>query len=75
MDNYKPLSQLASTHPAFRELAKYVWDEHVKRRPEIDAKMKPLRLKSWEISDANLPEGHPRKGVKPPHLLDGAGLI
>lgn len=39
MEYNNPLGQLVSTHPAFRELAEYVWQEHLKRRPEIDKRL------------------------------------
>jgi hypothetical protein len=69
MDNSYIPNLLAATHPAFRELAEYIWKEHLKRRPEIDSKMNPLRMKAWLIWDANLPVDHARKGIQPPRLL------
>lgn len=75
MDNYKPLSQLVSTHPAFRELAKWVMDEHLKRRPAIDEKMRPLRLKAWQDWNDNLPADHFMKNKMPTYLFGGGNLI
>lgn len=47
MEYNNPLSELASTHPAFAEMAAFVWVEHVKRRPAIDRGLAALRLKSY----------------------------
>ncbi len=73
-ENYynKPLP--VSSHPAFKELAKYVFEEHMKRRPAIDAKMRPLREEAWQIWDQGLPIGHPRKGIRPQFLHQGGNL-
>lgn len=67
------MQQLASTHPAFREMAEFVWKEHLKRRPEIDAKMNPLRLQRWKEFNERLPAYHPLKNKMPPKLLIGGG--
>lgn len=66
---------LAATHPAFRELADYVWQEHLKRRPAIDARMNPLRLKAWQTWAEGLDPDDPRRHRQPPHLLQGGNLI
>jgi len=75
MSEFSPMSELVATHPAFKELAKFVLDEHMKRRPEIDKKMNPLRYAAWKMYDDNLPEGHMRKGIMPMYLLVNGSVI
>lgn len=74
MSDYYIPPQPASTHPAFREMAQYVLDEHLKRREAIDKAMEPARLRAWEIWNANLPDNHERKNVQPWNLLKGSDL-
>lgn len=70
-----PQNLLASTHPAFREMAECIWKEHLKRRPEIDAKMNPLRLKVWQDWNEQLPTDDCRKNRQPEKLLQSGNLI
>lgn len=53
-----------------RERWRQIWIDHVKRRPAINARMAPLRLKAWQAWNANLPDGHPMKDRQPPRLLE-----
>lgn len=64
-----------ANNPKFREIAAQQWKAHLARRPEIDAKMKALRLKAWQDWSDNLPEGHPRKGLQPWGLFSSGNLI
>jgi hypothetical protein len=66
---------LVATHPAFRELSAYAWQEHLNRRPAIDAKMNPLRLKAWQQWCGNLDADDPRRNRMPPKLLEGGNVI
>jgi len=47
---------------------KKIWTDHIQRRPEIDRKMAPLRLKVYQDWNDNLPLTHPLKNRKPMFL-------